>query len=719
VEETKSLSPGRVIRFGVFQLNLAARELRKHGVRIRLPGQPFCILTMLLEKPGEVVTREEMRQRLWPSDTFVDFEHSLNSAIKKLRAALGDTPENSRYIETVPRVGYRFIAPVETLQVSADQVSPAVAAIPSPQTGASAIPRTRRRRFALAGLAACILFVVLVVALNYIPARTPRVTAINRLTHTGRIDEWGDLVTDGSRIYYLERDGGHWNLMQTSVQGGGSQRVASAFPGSNARILDVSRDLSQFLVGTFTMRDTEMLLWTLPVQGGAPHRMGNIQARFAVWTRDGRAILYNRERDLMLADADGGNTRKLLTASGRVSNMAYSPDGRILRFSVENPMTTRAEIWEVTAEGTSLHRFLLDWKQSAGQCCGRWTPDGRYYVFLAWQGDRLGVWGIREQRLLFQWKQEPPFNLISGPTTFENVIPSQDSRRIFALGENPESDVMRYDPELHTLVSIPGLAHSGAVFYCPSNQWIVYRNDADLSLWRSKADGTQPLQLIRPPLTTVDPQWSPDATQIVFVGYQQQSNLGSRVYLVSRDGGEPRMVFPEIGWQGHPQWLPDGKSVALTFSPREGEDETKTGIYVVNVATHQAYKLPGSEEINSAEWSPNGRWVAGVTNGYHHIKLYEVAKNSWTDMVAGTLFSGPMWVADSESLYYQDILEEDEPIYRFWISEHRREKVYDFHKELNSGYFRCVLYGLKSDGSLLIYLTRSSSDLYSFDVDFP
>lgn len=92
---TKSLSPSGVLRFGVFQANLAARELCKHGVRVRLPGQPFCILSLLLERPGEVVTREEIRQRLWASDTFVDFEHSLNTAVKKLRAALGDSPERT------------------------------------------------------------------------------------------------------------------------------------------------------------------------------------------------------------------------------------------------------------------------------------------------------------------------------------------------------------------------------------------------------------------------------------------------------------------------------------------------------------------------------------------------------------------------------------------------------------------------------------------------
>ena len=109
-------------RFGVFEANLQARELRKHGVRVRLRGQPFAILAMLLERPGEVVTREEMRKRLWSNgsdETFVDFEHSMNSAIKKLRAALNDSPENSMYVETIPKLGYRFIAPVEKITAEA------------------------------------------------------------------------------------------------------------------------------------------------------------------------------------------------------------------------------------------------------------------------------------------------------------------------------------------------------------------------------------------------------------------------------------------------------------------------------------------------------------------------------------------------------------------------------------------------------------------------
>src|SRR6188472_3593056 len=100
-------------KFGTFEVDLRARELRKGGIRIRLQDQPFEILAMMLERPGDVVTREELSRRLWPAGTFVDFEHSLNAAVKRLRAALGDEADNPRFVETLHRRGYRFIAPVQ------------------------------------------------------------------------------------------------------------------------------------------------------------------------------------------------------------------------------------------------------------------------------------------------------------------------------------------------------------------------------------------------------------------------------------------------------------------------------------------------------------------------------------------------------------------------------------------------------------------------------
>src|ERR1700741_2366031 len=100
------------LRFGVFDLDLRAAELRRNGMKIKLQEQPFQVLAQLLERPGDVVTREELRDRLWPADTFVDFDHSLNAAIRRLRDALGDSAENPTFVETVARRGYRFLAPV-------------------------------------------------------------------------------------------------------------------------------------------------------------------------------------------------------------------------------------------------------------------------------------------------------------------------------------------------------------------------------------------------------------------------------------------------------------------------------------------------------------------------------------------------------------------------------------------------------------------------------
>jgi len=106
-------SNSKTVRFGIFELDLSAGELRKNGIKLRLQEQPFQVLAMLLERAGDVVTREELRQKLWPSDTFVDFDHSLNTAVNKVREVLGDSASTPRYIETLARRGYRFIAPVQ------------------------------------------------------------------------------------------------------------------------------------------------------------------------------------------------------------------------------------------------------------------------------------------------------------------------------------------------------------------------------------------------------------------------------------------------------------------------------------------------------------------------------------------------------------------------------------------------------------------------------
>src|ERR1700746_1375620 len=119
---TPEESRGKVVRFGAFEVDLISGEMRKNGTRIRLQEQPFRVLAMLLERPGEMVAREDLRSKLWPSDTFVDFDHGLNTAVNKLRESLGDAAANPRFVQTVARRGYRFIAPV---QVNGNPAAPA------------------------------------------------------------------------------------------------------------------------------------------------------------------------------------------------------------------------------------------------------------------------------------------------------------------------------------------------------------------------------------------------------------------------------------------------------------------------------------------------------------------------------------------------------------------------------------------------------------------
>ena len=139
---TPAKPPGRLARFGLFEVDLSTGELRKSGVRIRLQDQPFQMLVMLLEHPGELVTRDQFRQRLWPDDTFVDFDHSLNTAVAKLRERLGDTKDNPRFIETLAKRGYRFLAPVQWDAMSAA----AVPVADSPSASGDEIPSLHPQR---------------------------------------------------------------------------------------------------------------------------------------------------------------------------------------------------------------------------------------------------------------------------------------------------------------------------------------------------------------------------------------------------------------------------------------------------------------------------------------------------------------------------------------------------------------------------------------------
>jgi len=177
---SQPISQPRTVRFGSFEVSFPSREVRKHGVRVKLPGQPFDILAILLEHAGEVVTREELRQRLWPADTFVDFEHGMNNAVKNLRATLGDSADHPFYIETLARVGYRFIAPLDRVE--------------SPSSDAHERPGMRWKVMVSAAVA-----VVAIAAGSYFYFhRAPKLTEKDSIVLADFTNTTGDPVFDGA-----------------------------------------------------------------------------------------------------------------------------------------------------------------------------------------------------------------------------------------------------------------------------------------------------------------------------------------------------------------------------------------------------------------------------------------------------------------------------------------------------------------------------------------
>src|ERR1700676_4083098 len=232
------ICPGQTVRFGLFEADLGRGTLTRQGNRLKLQDQPFRILCLLLQQPGQIVSRERFRQELWPEGTHVNFDGSLNAALKKLRAALQDDAENPRFIETVPRQGYRFLAPVHVINGNTAFVSPGQIIGPdndqesievrlrmhpefSPEiVSESDWDRQRAERnqrwFETMLLAVAILFGFWFLFFLVYPVPRPSVQRMTRIANAGRIDEWGGIVSDGTRIFFLEHGVGRWKLMETS-----------------------------------------------------------------------------------------------------------------------------------------------------------------------------------------------------------------------------------------------------------------------------------------------------------------------------------------------------------------------------------------------------------------------------------------------------------------------------------------------------------------------
>ena len=300
----------RVIRFGVFEVNLSAGELRKNGRKLKLQEQPFQVLASLLDRPGEVVTREELRERLWPGDTYVDFDRSLNSAVNRLREALDDSANQPRFVETLPRRGYRFVAPLERHDRVGDLSSPIPPAAetvkaPTRETLQARLRRTRLERLVL--LAALVVAVGVIVALWF---RKPTVVVDAPFRRFGLpVRSAGgsnfigpEISPDGKQVVYAERLDSRWGLR---IQDLGRGELRELEGTDEARGPFWSPD------GRFVGFAAGLELKKIPIDGGAPIslcRMPSTRFGGGTWSPDGRSIVISSGNPPMLHEvpADGG-----------------------------------------------------------------------------------------------------------------------------------------------------------------------------------------------------------------------------------------------------------------------------------------------------------------------------------------------------------------------------------------------------------------------------
>ena len=606
----------RVIRFGIFEVDLQSGELRKAGLKLKLTGQPFQVLAILLEHPGEVVTREDLQKRLWP-DTFVDIDHNLNTAINKIREALDDSAESPRFVETLPRRGYRFIAAVNhenanaSVGADAERLKGDVAF--EEKAAVDSVAPIASGKFRLVVMLAAVVVVLAIVgtfAWLRRPQDPPKVLATTELTGDG-VTKVG-LLTDGSRLYITETRRRSQFLVQASVAGGETSRIPTDFP--NVNLLDISADHSQLLVVNFPGNQPAEF-WALPLPSGPLRRIGDVTGDNGKWSPDGRQLVFTKGENIYLAKADGTDARKLFTlpnvpSNPTFTNPRFSPDSTRIRFNIWKDNTR--SIWEIRTDGTNLHPLLPGWRNPPNECCGVWSADGRYFFFLS--GTPLGgnIWALRESNSAFRKHSSRLFQLTVGPMLFGAMAPSPDGKKLFADGRKRRGELIRYDASRREFVPFLSGIWATDVNFSSDGKWVAYVSYPDATLWRSRVDGSDRLQLTNPPVFAALPHWSPDGKQIAFMDIQ----LGRpwKTWLVSTQGGAAKEMLAENRVEGDAQWSPDGKQ--MVFDRSWWEQPT---IQLLNVDSRQVSIIPGSQGLFSPRWSPDGRYLAALTSDYRKI----------------------------------------------------------------------------------------------------
>jgi Tol biopolymer transport system component/predicted Ser/Thr protein kinase len=580
-------------------------------------------------------------------------------------------------------------------------------------TEAPAARRTFRRAY-VSGIAATG-FAVLAVAAFYLrgPLPPPKIVGSTQLTSDG-ISKSG-LATDGSRLYFVEFSGDHFIVSQVSIAGGENAAIPTSL--ANPIVLDVAHDSSQILLLESHFLQLDSPFWLLPLPAGSPRRMETM-GHDAAWLPDGK-LMFAKGSDVFLAEHDGSNAHKLLTATGPPSGIRLSPDGSRIRFTVTAAFVggVSSSLWEARADGTNPHPLLLpSWNTPPQECCGNWTSDGEYFVFQSTRNGLSSLWALADKYPFWRKVTRDPVQLTTGPLNFGSPLPSRVGKKLFVQGWQPRADMVRYDVKSGAFLPFFADTAAAQVDFSRDGKWAVYVTYTDGTLWRSKLDGSDRLQLTYPPLQATAPHWSPDGTHITFSGAKPGEPY--RIYLVPADGGSPEQLSSGEN-ELDPSWSKDGN--ALMFGVFPAFDNLGSAkIMLLDLKTRALTQVAGSQGICCPRWSPDGRYVVALSADNQKLLLLDLSTQKWHQLAdkMGTL--GYMtWSPDSKYIGFDTSFTADPGFFRVRVADGQIGRVVSlknirrFFPELGEWS------GMAPDGSPLVVRDISTQEIYGLDWQLP
>jgi len=627
-----------LIHFGPFELDPDAEQLRKSGVALRLQPQQFVVLLLLAQRAGEVVSRREIQQRVWGEETFVDVERSINFCINQIRAALGDDADRPRYIETLPRRGYRFIANVDRNGKAEADVSGSLAPkTPHPpdrkreevhtRLPANFLPRRKTLLGILVLLAA--IGVLLTIMRPWRSAtRSERANTFATSVRTVPLMTFpGDflgiaLSPDASQVAFTWNgpDFGKWNIYVQRIGGDRPLQITHTQGGMIAWVA-WSPD-SRLLVFGRCGDDNHGSLYTIAALGGPEHRVTDVACNWgatgAVWTADGKSLLFS---DACVEGATLGivsltvatGTKRCLAApdsnSVNLDTPMLSPDGKKVAFVRETTIRVR-DLFIVPFQGGTPRRLT-----SEGRLLGQfvWAPDGKSVIFTS---DREGFGGRRVWRV--------PIN--GGPIEPENdaLLAKIDP------GQMPVSALSR---DRHRMAYVDHHIDNSSIrrvrLAAPGGR--VIANDT----------------VLQSPVEIDGPRISQDGARVAF----QSALSGARNIWTSDAGGHNTLQLTSFSGElvGTPRWSPDGKWLVFVRRPRDHAQ-----IFMVDAEGRNMRALTEGEHENDVPiWSRNGKAVyfASDRSGSYELWKRDISSSVSTQITRHGGFIG-VESYDGRYLYY-------------------------------------------------------------------